>query len=529
MNPDNVNRNLFSTNQSGSAETDDGSECSEESILDTMARIDTQIRLRDVNVELAQEAESEEADAGVDEQTSPEVGKNTINYLASPTGTMPYDAMTGASGTTVTDDRNTNRKKKLLVEKLYLEKELKRRIELKKNKRVRPERFLVKSFLDARPGCRATVGPNELRHALFQFTTRELGEDEYLPQQADDVAGKKEWSKKFEKFLNPNGHALGIFQLNGKWKWPVDMTVDMFADYLIAQGIDPSQTYNFEQMERLYWNCCFTNREASTKNLNMWNSAAFLDNYIRKAASRNVLLTSKLEAVSLNDTQATMEIINNFYYQLDALESLDNSFKMATIKVESDQSIRTVEAIMMMAESDCQAWGLPVNQQHLKLVYARAVKDIYDPWCYAKLKPILENNTQPASVMIKEFESIVRDKGLDINKVYKGVPRENNDYAKELALKMKNITKSGNKTSLPNSKLNTPEVFYINSNSKCTHPRCRKERKFASHLAKECKRRPGGEWDESTRGNNKYKQYGKDNHFNTITNGIGMENVKVTR
>ena len=79
------------------------------------------------------------------------------------------------------------------------------------------------------------------------------------------------------------------------------MTVDMFADYLIAQGIDPSQTYNFEQMERFYWKCCFTNREASTKNLNMWNSAAFLDNYIRKAASRNVLLTSKLEAVSLND------------------------------------------------------------------------------------------------------------------------------------------------------------------------------------------------------------------------------------
>ena len=108
-----------------------------------------------------------------------------------------------------------------MVEKLYLEKELKRRIELKKNKRVRPERIrephwvLAKSFLDARPGCRATVGPTEPRHALFQFTTRELGEDEYLPQQADDVAGKKEWSKKFEKFLNPNGHALGIFQLNG--------------------------------------------------------------------------------------------------------------------------------------------------------------------------------------------------------------------------------------------------------------------------------------------------------------------------
>ena len=128
-----------------------------------------------------------------------------------------------------------------------MEKELRRRIDLKKNKRVRKERIrdphwvLAKTFLVARPGSRATVGPNEPRHALFQFTTRELNEDEYLPQKADDVAGKKEWVKKFEKFLYPNGHALGIFRLNGKWKWPVDRTVDMFAESLIAQGIDPSQ------------------------------------------------------------------------------------------------------------------------------------------------------------------------------------------------------------------------------------------------------------------------------------------------
>ena len=52
MNSNSVNRNLFSTNQRGSGATDDGSECSNESILDTMARIDTEIRLRDVNVEL---------------------------------------------------------------------------------------------------------------------------------------------------------------------------------------------------------------------------------------------------------------------------------------------------------------------------------------------------------------------------------------------------------------------------------------------------------------------------------------------
>ena len=172
-----------------------------------------------------------------------------------------------------------------------------------------------------------------------------------------------------------------------------------------------------------------------------------------------------------------------------------------------------------MAESDCQAWELPVKQQHLKLVYARAVKDTYDPWCYAKLKPILENVTQPASVMIKEFESIVRNKGLDINKTYKGAPRENNDYAKELATKMKTITKAGNKISQPNAKSTTSEALYVKTNLKCTHPKCRKDRKFVSHLAKECKRRPGGEWDDSkgylnTKGNNNYRKDGTANKFN---------------
>ena len=89
MNSNNVNRNLFSTNQRGSGETDDGSECSDDRILDTMARIDTEIRLSDVKVELSQEAEtlgqigdSEEAGVEIDDQSSPKTGNTIINYLA---------------------------------------------------------------------------------------------------------------------------------------------------------------------------------------------------------------------------------------------------------------------------------------------------------------------------------------------------------------------------------------------------------------------------------------------------------------
>ena len=76
----NVNRNLFSPIQRGSGATDDEIECSDETIFETMARIDMEIRLREVNVELAQEAESlgqtgdsEEAGVGIDDQNSPEV------------------------------------------------------------------------------------------------------------------------------------------------------------------------------------------------------------------------------------------------------------------------------------------------------------------------------------------------------------------------------------------------------------------------------------------------------------------------
>ena len=121
--------------------------------------------------------------------------------------------------------------------------------------------------------------------------------------------------------------------------------------------------------------------------------------------------------------------------------------------------------------------------------------------------------------MVKEFESIVRNKGLDINKTYKGAPRENNAYAKELAIKMKTITKAGNKITQPNAKSTTPEALYVNTNIKCTHPKCRKDRKFAAHLAKECKRRPGGEWDDSkgylkTKRDNNYRKDGTVNKFN---------------
>jgi hypothetical protein len=119
MNSNNINRYLFSTNQRGSGETDDGSKCSDDSILDTMARINTEIRLRNVIAESAQKAEtlgqigdSEEAGVGIDDQNSPEVGTTNINYLAFPTGTTPYDAMTGVLCSTVTDEHTTNRKKK---------------------------------------------------------------------------------------------------------------------------------------------------------------------------------------------------------------------------------------------------------------------------------------------------------------------------------------------------------------------------------------------------------------------------------
>ena len=127
--------------------------------------------------------------------------------------------------------------------------------------------------------------PTTTKAALFHFTTRELNEEEYLPLRADD-----------EKFLNLNGHALSIFRTR-KWKWAIDLTVDAFADYLIALGIDPAKTYSYNEMEQLHWHGCYENRELSTMNMNIWNSVLFLDAYLRKAASRNVLLTSKLNAI----------------------------------------------------------------------------------------------------------------------------------------------------------------------------------------------------------------------------------------
>ena len=105
-----------------------------------------------------------------------------------------------------TADREDHTKTKLLVEKLFLEQELKRRLLAKKRKRNNQQRhhpcwYLAKAWISAVQTPRVVVEPTTTKAALFNFTTRELNEEEYLPLRADDVAGKLNWTKQFENSL----------------------------------------------------------------------------------------------------------------------------------------------------------------------------------------------------------------------------------------------------------------------------------------------------------------------------------------
>ena len=73
--------------------------------------------------------------------------------------------------------------------------------------------------------------------------------------------------------------------------------------------------------------------------MNIWNSVIFHDAYLCKAVSRNVLLTSRLNAIPLNSVLQTLNVIDEFYYQLDTMKSIDFSFKMVPLKAENGQSI----------------------------------------------------------------------------------------------------------------------------------------------------------------------------------------------
>ena len=497
MTSNSINRNLFSSDNNDRAGDSDGD--SVESITDTLSRIDTEIRLKEINKELERGGNPQEMSHAADEAVTgdgllltPQGGGTGANVreLMSSEATAPYDAV---QGQTSTADREDHTKTKLLVEKLFLEQELKRRLLAKQQKRNNqqghhPCWHLAKAWINAVQTPRVVVEPTTTKAALFHFTTRELNEEEYLPLRADDVAGKLNWTKQFEKFLNLNGHALSIFRTR-KWKWAIDLTVDAFADYLIALGIDPAKSYSYNEMEQLHWHGCYENRELSTMNMNIWNSVLFLDAYLRKAASRNVLLTSKLNAIPLNSVLQTLTVIDDFYYQLDTMESIDFSLKLVTLKVENGQSIRTLDAMTKLAEVESTAYGHIPDMQHLKFVYVRGVKDIYGNSCYSRVKPLLEDHTKTNVDTVNAFEQFCRERGFDINKVYEGPPRENNKYAIELAARLSDINKIGFKTPVMSTKLGATSANFTNAFQKCTDPRCRKNRKFAAHLAKDCRRK----------------------------------------
>ena len=146
-----------------------------ESISDTLARMDTEIRLQEVKAQL--EIEESQSGNNVHAETatvengllnSPESGGLSINQFVSLKAIVPYDSSAGLSAETVSTPR---RKSKLLLEKLFLEKELRRKIQLKKNKRASkyqvndPYWQLAKSFLGTLPN-RRTATPTNPRHAL---------------------------------------------------------------------------------------------------------------------------------------------------------------------------------------------------------------------------------------------------------------------------------------------------------------------------------------------------------------------------
>ena len=139
MTSNSINRNLFSSDNNDRAGDSDGD--SVESITDTLSRIDTEIRLKEINKELERSGNPQQMSRAADEAVTgdgllqtPQGGGTGANVreLMSSEATAPYDAV---QGQTSTADREDHTKTKLLVEKLFLEQELKRRLLAKQQKR----------------------------------------------------------------------------------------------------------------------------------------------------------------------------------------------------------------------------------------------------------------------------------------------------------------------------------------------------------------------------------------------------------
>jgi hypothetical protein len=173
-------------------------------------------------------------------------------------------------------------------------------------------------------------------------------------------------------------------------------------------------------MDQPHWQGCYENRELSTMTMNIWNSVLFLDAHCRKAASIKVLLTSRLNAKPLNIVLQILNIIDEFYYQLYTIESIDSSLKLVILKVENSRSIRILDAITKLAEAESTAYGNIPDMQHLKFVYVRGVKNIYGNSCYSRVNSLLEERTKTNVDTVYTFEQFCRERGFVINKVYEG-------------------------------------------------------------------------------------------------------------
>jgi len=321
----------------------------------------------------------------------------------------------------------------------------------------------------------------------YNFNPKDLTPDLYLPNNSQDILALYEWGKKVIIYLNPYGDALQIWQDNGRWNWEVKVSADMLATFINAQGFEDNFLFDQARMDKLFWYCCKKHVQLCMPNYNKWCSVMFLFNFLVKAAEFVPILSQQYLQLTLNDVASAVQLILDFYREMPGPQIYARAMQFNTLKPEPGWSIRVFLSVEYFAIKEAEVLQQLVEMQLQKYVYFRAQQLIFSKKYYKEMNKWFTDTTITLPNLVTNHEALIaEEQEVDLNLQYNGGKHADNQYAIQLFLKMKqhgSVKASANLVADFNLEANSAMVIKPRY---CTRPGCRKNRRFANHLAENC-------------------------------------------
>ena len=177
----------------------------------------------------------------------------------------------------------------------------------------------------------------------------------------------------------------------------------------------------------------------------------------------------------------------DFYREMPGPQIYARAMQFNTLKPEPGWSIRVFLSVEYFAIKEAEVLQQLVETQLQKYVYFRAQQLIFSKKYYKEMNKWFTDKTITLPNLVTNHEALIaEEQEVDLNMQYNGGKHADNQYAIQLFLKMKqhgSVKASANLVADFNLEANSAMVVKPRY---CTRPGCRKNRRFANHLAENC-------------------------------------------